>query len=146
MNGNRIVMHRFSLLFLRASIGYLLAIWGVDKIVNPSHGTEVSTTYYFDALTFPALLPAFGALQIAVGFLVIAGFSLRYLYPVVLAMTGATLIGVWRSVVDPWGWYLNGAVVLFYPSLIIFAATLVLFAEERARQSSEPHSPSSSHP
>jgi hypothetical protein len=31
-------------------------------------------------------------------------------------------------VVDPWGWYLEGANVLFYPSLIIFAASLVLWA------------------
>jgi hypothetical protein len=30
--------------------------------------------------------------------------------------------------VDPWGWYLEGSSVLFYPSLIIFAAVLVLWA------------------
>jgi hypothetical protein len=35
---------------------------------------------------------------------------------------------VWRSIVDPWGWYLEGANVLFFPSLIIFAAALVLAA------------------
>lgn len=44
------------------------------------------------------------------------------------AITGLTLIGVWRSIVDPWGWYLDGTNALFFPSLIVFAATLVLLA------------------
>jgi hypothetical protein len=33
-----------------------------------------------------------------------------------------------RSVVDPWGWVLQGANVLFYPSVIIFAGAWVLWA------------------
>lgn len=37
------------------------------------------------------------------------------------------LLGVWKSAVDPWGWYLAGADVLFHPSLIVFAASLVLW-------------------
>jgi hypothetical protein len=32
------------------------------------------------------------------------------------------------SVVDAWGWSLEGAHVLFHPSLLIFAASLVLRA------------------
>lgn len=29
---------------------------------------------------------------------------------------------------DPWGWWLGGANVLFYPSLVVFAGSLVLWA------------------
>ena len=50
------------------------------------------------------------------------------LYPVLLVITGATVLVVWRSIVDPWGWVLEGSNVLFYPSLIIFAGSLVLWA------------------
>ena len=49
-------------------------------------------------------------------------------YPVLLTVTGATLFGVCKSVVDPWGWYLERATVLFYASVIIFAGNLVLWA------------------
>jgi putative oxidoreductase len=42
---------------------------------------------------------------------------------------------VFKSVVDPWGWVLTGTNALFYPSLIIFAASLLLiaFREEDTR-------------
>jgi len=49
-------------------------------------------------------------------------------YPALLAVTGLTLVGVWRSVVDPWGWYLDGTNALFFPSLIVFAGALVVSA------------------
>jgi uncharacterized membrane protein YphA (DoxX/SURF4 family) len=116
---------------LRVSIGYLLVIWGVDKLVNPAHGLAVSDRFYFGWFSRSWLMTAFGAVEILLGLLVIAGIRNRYTYPVVAGITGATLLGVWRSILDPWGWYLSGAEVLFYPSLIIFAAALVLLAEGR---------------
>ena len=105
-----------------------MLIWGVDKLVNVEHGLTVSARFYLGAFSSATLLKAFGVAQIALGALVVLGVARRYAYPVLLAVTGATLLGVWRSVVDPWGWYLAGANVLFYPSLIIFAGSLVLWA------------------
>ncbi|CAA9319339.1 MAG: hypothetical protein AVDCRST_MAG40-1387, partial [uncultured Gemmatimonadaceae bacterium] len=105
-----------SLLLLRASLGLLMLLWGVDKLVNVEHGLAVSERFYLGAFSSAALLKAFGAAQIALGALVVVGAARRYAYPVLLAVTGATLLGVWRSVVDPLGWYLTGANVLFYPS------------------------------
>ena len=117
-----------ALLLLRASLGVLMLIWGADKLVNVAHGLAVSERFYLGAFTSAALLRAFGVAQLALGAAVLLGAGRRYAYPLLLAVTGATLLGVWRSVVDPWGWYLDGANVLFYPSLIIFAASLVLWA------------------
>jgi uncharacterized membrane protein YphA (DoxX/SURF4 family) len=117
-----------SLLLLRVSLGLLMLIWGVDKLVNVRHGLTVSEHFYLGAFSSAALLKAFGLVQIALGALVLVGAARRYAYPLLLAVTGATLLGVWKSVVDPWGWYLDGANVLFYPSLIIFAGSLVLWA------------------
>jgi uncharacterized membrane protein YphA (DoxX/SURF4 family) len=121
-------MKSTSLLFLRVSLGLLMLIWGVDKLVNVKHGLEVSRYFYFGAFDSAALLRAFGVVQMALGALVVLGLARRLAYPLLLAVTGVTLVGVWRSVVDPWGWYLEGANVLFYPSLIIFAASLVLWS------------------
>jgi uncharacterized membrane protein YphA (DoxX/SURF4 family) len=117
-----------SLLLLRVSLGLLMLIWGVDKLVDVRHGLTVSEHFYLGAFSSAALLRAFGVVQIALGALVLLGAARRYAYPLLLAVTGATLLGVWKSVVDPWGWYLAGANVLFYPSLIIFAGSLVLWA------------------
>jgi uncharacterized membrane protein YphA (DoxX/SURF4 family) len=117
-----------SLLLLRVSLGLLMLIWGVDKLVNVKHGLEVSRYFYFGAFDSAALLKGFGVAQMALGALILLGAGRRFAYPALLAVTGVTLLGVWRSVVDPWGWYLEGANVLFYPSLIIFAASLVLWA------------------
>lgn len=119
-----------SLLFLRVSLGLLMVLWGVDKLVNVEHGLMVSEGFYFGLFSSAALLKGFGVLQILLGVLIIAGAFRRFAYPALLAITGATLIGVWRSIVDPWGWYLEGSNVLFFPSLIIFAAALVLFAHQ----------------
>lgn len=78
-----------SLLLLRISLGLLLVIWGLDKLVNVEYGLT---------------------------------------YPLQLVINGATLLGVWKSILDPWGWYMKGGNALFYPSLIIFAGSLVLLA------------------
>lgn len=117
-----------SLLLLRISLGLLMLVWGADKLANPAHGLQVSEYFYFGLFGSVALLKAFGVFQLLLGALVVAGALRRLAYPVLLAITAATLVGVWRSVADPWGWYLEGSNVLFFPSLIIFAAALVLFA------------------
>ncbi|MGI9180347.1 MAG: DoxX family protein [Longimicrobiaceae bacterium] len=121
-------MKEKSLLFLRVSIGLLMVFWGIDKLVNVEHGMEVSEYLYFGAFSMPVLLQAFGVVQIVAGLLIVAGLARRLVYPLLLAVTGVTALGVWRSIVDPWGWVLEGSNVLFYPSLIILAGSLVLWA------------------
>ncbi|MGH7663276.1 MAG: DoxX family protein [Gemmatimonadaceae bacterium] len=117
-----------TLLFLRVSMGLLMLVWAVDKFVNPEHGVAVAEHFYFGVLSAPSAMPLLGAVQIALGLLVLAGAARRYVYPLLAFVTGVTMIGVWRSIVDPWGWYMDGANALFFPSLIIFAAVLVLIA------------------
>src|ERR671914_455452 len=94
----------FALLALRVSVGWLMLVWGVDKLVNPSHGVAVADRFYLGL------------------------FGTASLMPVLAVITGVTLLGVWRSVIDPWGWALDGSNALFFPSLIIFAGVLVLIA------------------
>ena len=129
---------RAARIFLRASLGYLLVIWGADKLVNPAHGISVSDWLYFGWFSQRWMMQAFGAVEIGLGVVVVAGLWTRVAYPLVAVITGATLLGVWRSVVDPWGWYLDGTNALFYPSLIIFAAVLLLMAEDRTPRTGRP--------
>ena len=118
----------YALFFLRFSLGLLMLVWGADKLANPSHGVAVADGFYFGLFGTPALMPVLGSAQIALGILVMLGLGRRYAYFALAAVTGLTLIGVWRSVLDPWGWYLGRTNALFYPSLIIFAGVLVLLA------------------
>lgn len=117
-----------SLCVLRLTLGALMLVWGSDKLVNPAHGVKVAQHFYLGVLDSAAAMPVLGVLQVLLGLLVLAGVGRRYTYPTLAAVTGITMLGVWRSIVDPWGWMLEGGNALFFPSLIIFAAVLVLLA------------------
>ncbi len=121
-------MQHWSLLFLRLTIGVLLVWWGLDKLVQVDHGIQVAQYFYFGVGASRSFLQAFGGFETALGLLVILGWGRRWTYPLLLLITGVTLVGVWRSVVDPWGWVFEGTNALFYPSAIIFAGSLVLHA------------------
>lgn len=120
-------MKRWGLFLLRVTIGWLLVLWGIDKFQDVAHGQAVAETFYFGVGTQAALLKLFGAFEILIGALVVLGLWRKRVYPVMFAVLLITAIGVWRSVVDPWGWFLDGSNVLFYPSAIIAAGALLLW-------------------
>jgi uncharacterized membrane protein YphA (DoxX/SURF4 family) len=109
-------------------MGALMLVWGIDKLVNVDHGMAVSERFYLGLFSSPVLVQAFGVAQLLLGVLVVVGLWRRVAYPMLIAATLTTLLGVWRSILDPWGWYLDGTNALFFPSAIIAAAGLVLFA------------------
>lgn len=117
-----------SLLFLRVSIGMLLVIWGIDKFANVEHALRVSETYYWNLFGAPALATGFGVVEILLGLLVVAGLARRICYPAILVILGFGALALWQSIIDPWGWVLEGSNVLFYPSIIILAGAFVLWA------------------
>jgi putative oxidoreductase len=118
---------------LRVTLGLLMLVWGIDKLHNPSHGMRVSEHFYGNLLTQLRVIQGVGVLQLVLAGFLILGRGLRVAYPALAVVTGTTLLGVWRSVLDPWGWWLGKTNALFFPSLIIFAAVLVVWALERER-------------
>ena len=121
-------MKIWTLLFLRVSLGWLLVIWGADKVFNVEHGMAVANTFYFGFLAVESALRVAGVLQMLVGLAVVFGFARRWVYPLQVLLNGASLLAVMQSVIDPWSWVFTGSNALFYPSLIIFAASLLLIA------------------
>lgn len=109
-------------------MGWLLVVWGADKIFNTSHGLAVAQKYYLGLFASEAILPIAGVLQVLVGLAVVLGALRRWVYPVQLILNTASLLAVAGSVIDPWGWYLEGSNALFYPSLIIFMVSILLIA------------------
>lgn len=117
-----------ALFFLRASIALLVLVWGLDKIVDPGHAMAVSDRFYFGLLSHPALLPMVGAAQVGVALLGLVGLFRRFIDPVILLINLGSLLSVWRSIVDPWGWVFEGTNALFFPSLIVLAGCILLLA------------------
>ncbi|WP_156762900.1 DoxX family membrane protein [Woeseia oceani] len=119
-------MKTFAVLFLRVSMGWLQVLWGIDKLVNVEHGVRVSEAFYMGLGANATIQTVFGGLQVLLGVLLIVGLFRRVAYPAQTLIAAATALGVWKSIIDPWGWFLEGTNVLFYPSLIVLAAALVL--------------------
>ena len=120
-------MKRWGLFLLRVTTGWLLVMWGLDKLVNVEHGQAVAEAFYLGIGTQAAVLNVLGVLQIILGALVVLGLWRRRAYPVAFIILLITALGVWRSIIDPWGWVLEGSQVLFYPSAIIAAGALLLW-------------------
>ena len=120
-------MKRWGLLLLRVTTGWLLVLWGIDKFQDVGHGQLVAETFYFGIGTQAVVQQIFGGIEILLGALVILGLQRRRAYPLMLAILAFTAIGVWKSIIDPWGWFLDGSNVLFYPSAIIVAGALLLW-------------------
>ena len=136
-------MRNLSLMALRVTMGALMLVWGIDKLVNVEHAMQVSNGFYLGLFSGPTLLNAFGIFQVLLGLLVIVGLWRRLAYPALILINLVSLVGVWRSILDPWGWYLERTNALFFPSVIITAAGFVLLAfqaedrlslDERARK------------
>lgn len=117
-----------SLLLLRVSLGWLMVLWGFDKISNVEHAVRVSEGFYGGLVTGPAAWQAAGYAQVVFGLVVVAGIFRTFSYPALLVVTGFTLLAVWKSVLDPFGFFTEGGNLIFFPSSTIFFAGLVLVA------------------
>lgn len=119
------------LLALRTTLGMLLVIWGVVKIVASDRATVISDNFYGGLLSLDALIPMLGVAQIALGLLVVLGLfrNITYSLQAVILVGGA--LAIWRFILDPLGMYLlpqEQSQILFYPSAIIAVASLILIA------------------
>ena len=102
--------------------------WGIDKLINVAHGMTVAQKFYGGVSVAAPLMKAFGGAEILLGVALVLGRFERVAFPALLAVTGFTLLAVWKSILDPFRLLLSGGNLIFYPSLIIFAAALVLYA------------------
>lgn len=121
-------MKSLSLLLLRVSLGWLMVVWGLDKLTDPEHGRRVADSFYLGLGSGGAFLTVAGIFQVALGLLVVLGWLRRWTWPTLALVNGLTLLAVWKSVVDPWGFVLEGGNPVFYSSAVIFAGILVGWA------------------
>lgn len=120
-----------SLLLLRTGTGLLLILWGALRVMSPAAGPGLATKYYGGFLDAQSLQVAFGVAEVVIGLLVVAGLLRRvaYLLQALILIPGALVL--WRYLLDPMGMYLldkESSQILFFPSITVAAATLVLLA------------------
>lgn len=124
-------MKAASLLFLRISTGLLIIIWGLIKIMEPKAAIGISEKYYNGTTSMEMLQAPWGAFQVAIGVLVILGLFRRFVYPVQAAILCLGAVVIWKYLLDPFGMYFldkESRQILFFPSLCVAAATLVIWA------------------
>lgn len=120
-----------SLLFLRLSTGMLCVIWGLIRIGEPKAGMGVNSKYYGGILASETAQYVWGAFLLIVGALTILGLFRKYAYPLQAAILCVGALAIWKYLLDPLGLFLldrESSQVLFFPSLGMAAATLVLIA------------------
>jgi len=118
-------MNSIALLLLRVSLGWLMVVWGVDKLTDPAHGQAVAESFYLGLGSGGAFLTVAGIFQVLVGLATVLGLFRRITWPILAVVNGITLLAVWKSIVDPWGFFLEGGNLVFYSSAVIFAGILV---------------------
>ncbi len=124
-------MKAASLLFLRVATGLLLVLWGLIKLAEPAAAIGVSNKYYGGVVSMDLIQAPWGALQVLTGLLVILGLLRRIVYPLQAAMLCLGALAIWKYLLDPFGMYLlsrDDSQILFFPSLCVAAATLVIWA------------------
>ena len=124
-------MKAMSLAFLRVAIGLILVLWGLIKIANPQAGIHVSDKYYLGILSPGALQLPLGVVELIIGILVVLGLFRRFVLPAQAFVLVLGAAAIWRYLLDPLALFLLDAQdrqVLFFPSLGVAAASLVLLA------------------
>lgn len=124
-------MKAISLLLIRVGTGLLLIVWGLIKAMAPAAAIHVSDTYYHGLLSAHALQMPLGIAEAVLGLAVVLGAGRAIVFPLQAAVLGVGLAAIWKYVADPFGMYLVSAAArepLFFPSLTVFAASLVQMA------------------
>lgn len=115
-----------SLLLLRLGIGLVMAMWTIDKIINPDHAGAVFSNFYgLDAVGSDILL-AIGLAQGVIVIAFVAGAFRTLSYSAVLVMHAISTLASWRQYIDA---FEN---LLFFAAWPMLAACITLFLLRKA--------------
>ena len=120
-----------SLLLLRIGTGLLLVLWGALRVMSPAAGPGLASKYYGGFLDLQTLQVGFGVAEVIIGLLVVFGLFRRISYALQALILVPGALVLWRYLLDPMGMYLldkESSQILFFPSITVAAATLVLLA------------------
>jgi hypothetical protein len=112
-----------SLLALRLTVFLVMAIWTVDKFVNPGHAAGVYESFYFIPGLSAGVIMIIGAAEAAllIGFVV--GFMKPFTYGLVLLLHAVSTLSTFQQYLSPF----EGPNLLFFAAWPMLAACLALY-------------------
>lgn len=112
-----------SLLALRLTVFLVLAMWTVDKFVNPDHAAGVYENFYFIPGLGAGTIMLIGALEaiVVIGF--VAGFMKQITYGLVFLMHAVSTLATFPQYLVPF----EGPNLLFFAAWPMLAACLTLY-------------------
>lgn len=114
---------RVSLAALRYSVFVVMAMWTVDKFINPGHAAAVFGAFYGLPGLGEAIFPVVGALQAAIVVAFVVGFAKRWSTLAVLLMHAVSTVTPLMRYLDPW----NNPNLLFFAAWPMLAALVALY-------------------
>ncbi len=110
-----------SLLCLRIGVFIVMALWSVDKIVNPGHAAGVFETFYLIGGLGPQVMAAIGIAQLLIEVAFVAGLFRTFTYGFVLVTHLISTLASWPGYVEPFDH------LLFFAAWPMLAACIALF-------------------
>lgn len=110
-----------SLLLLRVGVFIVMALWSVDKLMNPEHASGVFETYYLIGGLGPTTMAVIGAGQLLIEIAFVAGLFRTFTYGFVLVTHGISTLASWPGYIEP---FEN---LLFFAAWPMLAACVALF-------------------
>ncbi len=112
-----------ALLLLRLSIFLVMAIWTLDKFVNPDHAAAVYGKFYFLPGIGSSIMAVLGALEAALLLAFVAGLAKTWTYGAVMILHAVSTLSSFSKYLDPF----DGANLLFFAAWPMLAACATLF-------------------
>lgn len=112
-----------SLLALRLTVFLVMAVWTVDKFVNPAHAAGVYESFYFIPGLGAGTIMVIGAAEAALLIGFVAGFLKQVTYGLVLLAHAVSTLSTFQQYLAPF----EGPNLLFFAAWPMLAACLALY-------------------
>lgn len=110
-----------SLFILRVTVFVVMAMWSIDKLINPGHAAAVFENFYFISGMGGTILLIIGLVQLAIEIAFVLGLWKFWTYGFVLVTHSISVLSSWQQYLDPF----NN--MLFLAAIPMLGACIALF-------------------
>lgn len=114
---------QLALLFARFSIFLVLAVWTLDKFLNPGHAMKIFENFYFIPGIETMAIYSLAVLEVILLLFFISGTAKRYSYGIVVIIHGVSTFSAFKQYLAPY----DGANLLFFAAWPMLAACVLLY-------------------
>jgi len=114
-----------SLLLLRIGVFIVMAMWSLDKLIQPGHAAAVFENFYFISGIGTEILLVIGLAQLAIEVAFLLGLWKFWTYGFVMVTHAVSTLSSWKQYLDPF----NN--MLFLAAIPMLAACIALFLLRR---------------